>query len=58
MFQARIELATLLKSCLSQLLHHVDLWLTNCSMQFRIILKSTVIQALDHQIVYTNVIYA
>src|ERR1700692_4454910 len=28
MFQARIELATLLKLCLSQLLGHVQLWLT------------------------------
>jgi hypothetical protein len=28
MFQARIELATSLKSCLSQLLGHAELWLT------------------------------
>ena len=28
MFRARIELATSLKSCLSQLLRHVELWLT------------------------------
>jgi hypothetical protein len=28
MFRARIELATSLKSCLSQLLRHAELWLT------------------------------